>query len=250
MISIIPFADHEIGYECVKYLLEIEKKGKIIVPYIVTTKNNDKNWWPKLSDFENEKDIKIFEDISVIEIKNEVDVFLLLSWKFYMGKEWIGIPKVNTFNLHYSLLPKYRGTNPVNWAIINGENETGITFHEVSQDLDAGRIIIQESCNIENQDSLIKLLSKLNIVALKAFKNLVSQILSEKIEFKQQETTKQYFSKRKFDQKCELDLEHIGTLKEHLNLLKGVSFKEDNPLAYSNNKGKITRYFLNIYKSN
>lgn len=232
MITVIPFADHEIGFECIKYLLKCEKEGKLKIPFIVTTQSNDKSWWPSLKEFSNYKEIKVFEGINSFEDFLEIDYFLLLSWKYFMKEKWLSIPRCNTINLHYSLLPKYRGTNPVNWAMINGEQTTGITFHEVNSKLDEGRIISQAVLEIKVQYSLKQLLSKLNVLAFEQFQLLIEDLQNNSVSYTKQSNTNDYYAKSKLNKLMKLDLDHVGTLREHLNLLKGLSFDESNPMAY------------------
>jgi methionyl-tRNA formyltransferase len=247
MITIIPFADHEIGFQCVKYLLECEKKGKLQIPFIITTNTNNQNWWPSIQNFSDEKEIHFFEEIESFKIFPQIDYFLLLSWKYFLNDKWLKIPRNNTINLHYSLLPKYRGTNPVNWAIIKGEQFTGISFHEVNSKLDEGQIIRQAKIEITAQDCLKNLVLKLNKLAIQEFKLLLVNIISNNLLFSKQADNQDYFSKSRLNNIMELDLGHIGTLEEHLNLLKGLSFDESNPMAHiklKNNKKLF--YYLKI----
>ena len=71
------------------------------------------------------------------------------------------MPPKGTFNLHASLLPQYRGAAPINWAIINGEKETGVTTFFLSNEIDTGKIIFQEKVPIEKNDNAETLHDKL-----------------------------------------------------------------------------------------
>src|SRR5215831_18164103 len=71
------------------------------------------------------------------------------------------MPSLGTFNLHASLLPKYRGAAPINWAIINGEKETGATTFFLKHEIDTGSIIFQEKEPIHNNDDAGKLYERL-----------------------------------------------------------------------------------------
>ena len=79
------------------------------------------------------------------------DLFIVISFGQILSDELLSIPKIFAINLHPSLLPKYRGAAPINWAIINGERKTGLTVIKINQNLDAGPIILQEKVMI-NQD--------------------------------------------------------------------------------------------------
>lgn len=70
-----------------------------------------------------------------------------------LPKEVFSLPKYGTFNLHASLLPQYRGAAPINWAIINGENESGVTTFFLEEEIDTGKIILRAKENIREEDT-------------------------------------------------------------------------------------------------
>ena len=80
------------------------------------------------------------------KLKNlQPDLFIIVAFKKLPENIW-KIPKLGTFNLHASLLPMYRGAAPINWAIINGEKETGLTTFFINNKIDYGNIILQKKC--------------------------------------------------------------------------------------------------------
>jgi len=96
--------------------------------------------------------------------KQEADLFVVVSFGQILSAEVLAIPKLYPINVHASLLPKYRGAGPIQWAIIKGEKETGITIMRVTELLDHGDIIAQASIEIgedENSESLEKRLAGL-----------------------------------------------------------------------------------------
>jgi methionyl-tRNA formyltransferase len=83
----------------------------------------------------------------------KADVFVVVAFRMLPIIVWT-IPPMGTFNLHASLLPEYRGAAPINWAIINGEKETGVSTFFINEEIDAGAIIDQEKITIqENMDA-------------------------------------------------------------------------------------------------
>lgn len=80
-------------------------------------------------------------------------------------------------NVHYGLLPAYRGRATVNWAIINGEAETGVTIHEMEPELDAGRILFQEAVAIEPDVTVGELYARLNAIVEKQLPEVVQAVL-------------------------------------------------------------------------
>jgi len=108
------------------------------------------------------KDYAVSQDITVLQplkLKDQdfisrlksynADIFVVVAFRMLPKAVW-EIPPLGTFNLHASLLPQYRGAAPINWAIINGEDETGLTTFLIDEQIDTGRIIIQEKVGIDN----------------------------------------------------------------------------------------------------
>lgn len=82
----------------------------------------------------------------------KADLQVVVAFRMLPEVVW-GMPPKGTFNLHSSLLPRYRGAAPINWAIINGESETGVTTFFLSHEIDTGHIIFQERTAIEENDT-------------------------------------------------------------------------------------------------
>jgi len=77
----------------------------------------------------------------------EADLFIVVAFRMLPKVVW-NMPKIGTFNLHASLLPAYRGAAPINWAIINGEEETGVTTFFIDEKIDTGAILLQDKVTI------------------------------------------------------------------------------------------------------
>lgn len=96
------------------------------------------------------------------------------------------MPKYGTFNLHASLLPQYRGAAPINWAIINGEKETGISTFFLDHKIDTGNIILQEKIAIEKDETAGSLHDKLQVLGSELVLKTVDLIISNKFQTIQQ----------------------------------------------------------------
>jgi len=83
----------------------------------------------------------------------KADLQIVVAFRMLPEMVW-NMPPMGTFNLHASLLPQYRGAAPLNWAIINGETETGVTTFLLSHEIDTGRIIFQEKVSIGENDTV------------------------------------------------------------------------------------------------
>ncbi len=97
----------------------------------------------------------------IAELQNlKADLQIVVAFRMLPEMVW-AMPPMGTFNLHASLLPQYRGAAPLNWAIINGETETGVTTFLLSHEIDTGRIIFQEKVKIGENDTIGDLHDKL-----------------------------------------------------------------------------------------
>jgi methionyl-tRNA formyltransferase len=93
---------------------------------------------------------------------HQADVAVVVAYGKILPNEFLSAPKHGCVNVHFSLLPKYRGAAPVNWAIVNGEEQTGITTMKIVQELDAGAILLQKATNIVEREAAPDLLSRLS----------------------------------------------------------------------------------------
>jgi len=92
---------------------------------------------------------------------HQADVAVVVAYGKILPAEFLSAPGHGCVNVHFSLLPKFRGAAPVNWAIVNGEEETGVTTMKIVQELDAGPILLQKATKIETDETAPELLSRL-----------------------------------------------------------------------------------------
>ncbi len=92
------------------------------------------------------------------------DIIIVVAYGHLLPESIINYPRLKSVNLHSSLLPKYRGAAPINWALIRGEKETGITSMLMDKELDAGEILLQEKISISVDDNAMTLHDKLAIL--------------------------------------------------------------------------------------
>lgn len=93
------------------------------------------------------------------------DLIVVCSYGKILPKTVLKIPKYGCWNIHASLLPKYRGASPINWALLNGEKVTGITVFLMEEGLDTGPILLQKEIPISEEDTAIELNHKLSLLA-------------------------------------------------------------------------------------
>lgn len=101
------------------------------------------------------------EEAKTLFASHQADAAVVVAYGKILPAEFLSAPKRGCINLHFSLLPKYRGAAPVNWAIVNGENETGVTTMKIVEQLDAGPILLQRSTEIGEHETAPELLARL-----------------------------------------------------------------------------------------
>lgn len=132
------------------------------------------------------------------------------------------MPALGTFNLHASLLPKYRGAAPINWAIINGENETGVTTFFLKHEIDTGEIILQEKEIIHANDTAGSLYERLMIKGAQAVLQTVELIKNENITTHPQSDLAHAFAAPKiFKETCKINW--LSSFQSIQNFIRGLN---------------------------
>ena len=131
------------------------------------------------------QDINKTENARIIK-ENEADIFLVVSYGRILSGEILSLSKIMSINIHASLLPKYRGAAPINRALMNGEQKTGITFIRMNEQMDRGDIIFQKSMIIDEDDNVLSLEDRLSGLAGDSVNPILENIAHNKIKFKKQ----------------------------------------------------------------
>ncbi len=156
------------------------------------------------------------------ELKNlKADLQIVVAFRMLPEAVW-NMPPMGTFNLHGSLLPQYRGAAPINWAIINGEKETGVTTFFLQHEIDTGNIILQKKEAISSTDNVGTLYERLMQLGAKTVVQTVQLIAEEKVKPKQQEESEELKSAPKlFKETCQIDWNQPA--EQVYNFIRGLS---------------------------
>ncbi|MDR7869889.1 MAG: methionyl-tRNA formyltransferase [Tissierellaceae bacterium] len=119
------------------------------------------------------------ESIEILKSLNP-DFLIVVAFGQILRKKILGIPKVDSINVHASLLPKYRGAAPINWVLINGEKETGITIMKIDEGLDTGDMISKASICIDDEDDAVTIHDKLSKLGGELLVSTLSDIIENK----------------------------------------------------------------------
>jgi methionyl-tRNA formyltransferase len=161
----VVFAYHEMGYACMSELLAL---GVPIAALFTHADNpTEEIWWRSCSELAHQHGIAVYMTDSFDETWRakiaamQPSILYSFFYRNLLPNELLKIAPLGSFNLHPSLLPKYRGRSPVNWMIINGEREAGVTLHHMVARADAGDIVAQRAVEIAEDDTALVLYRKL-----------------------------------------------------------------------------------------
>jgi len=190
------------------------------------------------------------DSIFISELKAlKADLQIVVAFRMLPEIIW-DMPKLGTYNLHASLLPKYRGAAPINWAIINNERETGVTTFKIKQAIDTGNILYREKINLnsditagELHDQLMKIGAELLLkTVVEINKNLIE---GTELNFISQNDENTYHAPKITKELCKINWNKSGD--EIYNLIRGLS-PYPTAMAYLNN-GDDKPSIIKIYNS-
>ncbi|MDH4189854.1 MAG: formyltransferase [Betaproteobacteria bacterium] len=199
----IVFAYHDVGVRCLRALVE----GGVEVPLVLTHRDDpgEKIWFASVAELAADLGIEtIFpDDPNTPEVVDRLlrlapDFLFSFYYRRMLSPQVLAIAKRGAFNLHGSLLPKYRGRVPVNWAVLKGERETGATLHEMVAKPDAGRVVDQQSVPIDEDDLAVDVFRKVTGVAETVLRRSLPRLIDGSVVLRPQDlATGSYFGGRK-----------------------------------------------------
>ena len=157
-LRILFFGYSEVGYTCLDLLLS---RGDNVVALITHEDNpSEKIWFKTPAVAARERGLPVFtpESVNNPEWREKIaalqpDLILSVYYRHMIGTRILAMPRLGAWNIHGSLLPRYRGRAPINWAILHGESRIGMTLHRMVKNADAGDVVDQEGVAIGPRDS-------------------------------------------------------------------------------------------------
>ena len=194
--------------------------------------------------FALDRGVKVFTPASLksqefIDSMKEInpDLFVIVAFRI-LPKEVFKLPGNGSINLHGSLLPKYRGAAPIQWALINGDKETGVTTFFLDEKVDTGNIILQEKISIDDEDNFTSLHDRMMIIGADVVLKTVDMIEQGKTSVIQQDNSLSSPAPKITKEICQIDW-NKPAIKIH-NLVRGLS---PYPSAFFYHNKKIIKVF-------
>ncbi|OAV76007.1 Methionyl-tRNA formyltransferase [Bacteroidales bacterium Barb7] len=169
---------------------------------------------------------KLKEETFLLELQAlRADLQIVVAFRMLPEVVW-GMPPMGTFNLHASLLPRYRGAAPINWAVINGETETGVTTFFLTHEIDTGKIILQRRLSVTDTDDAGTVHDALMAAGAGLVTETVDLILADRAQAVSQETLYSDpaflpLAPKIFKDTCRLCLSR--TVKQAYDFIRGLS---------------------------
>jgi methionyl-tRNA formyltransferase len=166
------------------------------------------------------------------------NLFVVVAFRMLPEMVW-SMPEYGTFNLHASLLPQYRGAAPINWAIINGETETGVTTFFIRHEIDTGNIIMQDREPIYESDNVGSLYERLMVKGAHLVVKTVEAIRDNTYQLKEQKESEDiHHAPKLFKENCEIDWSKSS--RDIFNFVRGLS---PYPAAWTQIHSKIYKVY-------
>jgi len=186
----------------VRGLAAVLEQG-IEVPLVVTHRDdpNEARWYASLFDFAASKNLRVLADpaIETLDV-GKPDLIFSFYYRSMLPMALLRRARLGAFNLHGSLLPKFRGRAPLNWAILKGERETGVTLHEMVEKPDAGRIVGRQAVPIGPDDTAVEVFHRMTQAAEAVLKRHLPEILQGKVSWQRNDLAKgSYYGRRRPD---------------------------------------------------
>jgi methionyl-tRNA formyltransferase len=159
------FAYHDMGYACTERLLAMG--APIAALFSHRDDPHEEIWWRSCAELAERNRVPVYfpEEIDAEWTARIAAMKPAVIYSFYyrrlLSESVLALAPRGAYNLHGSLLPKYRGRAPINWMLVNGEREAGVTLHQMVARADAGDIVAQRAVPIEDSDTALTLYRKL-----------------------------------------------------------------------------------------
>lgn len=183
------------------------------------------------------------KDDFILKLKNlHANLQVVVAFRMLPKVVW-KIPKYGTFNLHASLLPSYRGAAPIHWAIINGENKTGVTTFFIDEKIDTGEIILQKEIAIHKDEIVGELHDRLMNLGADLVSETISYIKKGTVTTQKQEQINIKMAPKLYPENCKINWnESLNTIYNHIRGLNPF------PGAWSEMKNNGSETSVKLYK--
>ena len=184
---------------------------------------------------QNIKEEEVFNTLKAFN----ADLFVVVAYGQILPENVLNLPRYGCINVHGSLLPKYRGAAPIQWAIINGEQKTGVTIMYMEKGLDCGDIILKKEIEIQKDETYKSLYARMALIGADTLIDAIELIKNKSFKPEKQDDIKATYAPM-----IQKETGHINwnnNSKDIINLIRGLN---DIPAAYTIYKEEVFKIFL------
>ncbi len=227
------------GYDIVGVITAVDKYGgrgkKTLIESAVKQYAVSKNL--KVLQPKNLKSPAFLEELKALQ----ADLQVVVAFRMLPVAVW-DMPRLGTYNIHGSLLPKYRGAAPINWAIIRGESVTGVTSFKLKHEIDTGDMYAQETLPIYHTDTLAEVHDRMQMVGARLLLRTVDDISAGTIELQAQVDSEVSHAPKLFTETCQLDFSL--SCKAVYDFIRGLN---PYPVAWTSLAGQKLKIYRATY---
>jgi methionyl-tRNA formyltransferase len=193
----VVFGYGDIGVRGTATLLDAGVEVALVVTH--EDEPNENRWYASLYDFARERKLNVLADPPLDSLQlGQPDLIFSFYYRSMLPMALLSRARFGAFNLHGSLLPRFRGRAPLNWAIVKGERETGVTLHEMVEKPDAGRIVDQQAVPIGPDDTAVEVFHRMTDAAEAVLKRSLPALVAGKVAFKPNDLARgSYYGRRR-----------------------------------------------------
>lgn len=233
-MNILFMGGHELGAKTLEYLIN----NNVNVVGVVVSKNAN-DWYRGVDEVANKFNLELYEEGNINDqsFLNKIkplnlDLIVCVNFDQILKKDIINLPTIGCINTHASLLPKYRGRAPLNWAMINGEKYSGVTVHFIDEGIDTGDIILQEKIKIDEDDYISDLLNKVKNTYPKIVLNAIQSLENNNINLIKPDLPKGFYVNKRTKDDGKIDFSKPS--KDIINFIKAISKPYPGAFLYHN----------------
>ncbi len=166
--------------------------------------------------------IKLKDPIFIQELASfQADLQFVVAFRMLPELVW-NMPPLGTYNLHGSLLPKYRGAAPIHWAVMNGDQETGITVFKLKHEIDTGDIILRKTMPINRNETTSQVHDRMMMIGAEALAEAAKMIENDQVDFLEQREDEVSLAPKLFKETCLIDWNQ--PVEKVYNKIRGLAY--------------------------
>ncbi|WP_406864813.1 methionyl-tRNA formyltransferase [Streptomyces sp. HUAS MG47] len=240
-MRVVMFGYQTWGHRTLKALLESEHDVVTVVTHPKSEHAYEKIWSDSVADLAEEHGVPVVirnrpDDDELFDLLKaaDPDIIVANNWRTWIPPRIYSLPRHGTLNVHDSLLPKYAGFSPLIWALINGEQEVGVTAHMMDEVLDAGDIVDQRAVTVEPTDTATDLFHKTVDLIAPVTIGALARIAAGETEFTPQDRSRATFFHKRSEDDIRINWDWPAAVLERLVRAQSAPY----PSAFAFHKGK------------